>query len=119
MTTTRNLTCVCAALAALLIGSKAVGASAFGESTKAAIPFEFVVGGKTMPAGEYSFSMTPGRPVVAMRGEDGKSVMVFLSRKLGDYQHEAKPQFVFEKRNQKYVLKEVVTTTGREPKTVK
>jgi hypothetical protein len=97
----------------------AAGASAFGWSTRATIPFDFVVGGKTLPAGEYSFVMTAGRPVVAIQGEDGKSVMVFMSRRLGNYQRESKPQFVFEKKNQRYVLKEVVTTTDRETKPVK
>lgn len=115
----RNLTCVCAALAALLIGSAAAGASTFGGSTKATIPFDFVVGGKTLPAGEYSLVMTADKPVVAIRGENGKSVLVFVSRRAGAYQQVVKPQFVFEKQNEKYVLKEVLTTTGEQAKAVK
>lgn len=53
-------------------------ASAFGQGNflQAKIPFEFVVGGKTLPAGDYDFGMSDN--VVRMRNHDtGMTVAQF------------------------------------------
>ncbi len=113
--TMRSRICARAALAALCILALPVAANAFGGTTKAHVPFDFVIGGKIMPAGDYSFVIAAGRPTVAIRSEDGTSALVFLSRRTGNHRNEGSPQLVFERRNNTYVLKEVVTAAERAP----
>ncbi len=107
----KSVTCVCAALAAFLMAALPAAAGAYGPDTKAKIPFDFVVAGKTLPAGDYSFEMSPGQSLVAVRGERGHKAMVFMSRRTGTSITETKPRLVFHKQGEKLVLKEVWTNT--------
>jgi hypothetical protein len=115
----KSLVCVYAAAAALFMIAAPVGASAAVGNTKAQIPFEFVVSGLTMPAGDYTFEMTAGGPVVGIRNSSGQKVLVFLSRRAGHHQAVPRPTLVFDKKDGKFVLREVVSSPPPEPKSAK
>ncbi len=46
---------------------------------KANIPFDFVVGRKTLPAGEYTVSTTGGSPVLRIQGDNVHAAAVTLT----------------------------------------
>lgn len=100
----KSVTCVCAALAMLTIAAGPAAAR-----TKATIPFDFIVYGKLMPAGEYSIDMNAGQSLVQIRGAKGHKAMTFLSREVGVADPEIKPRLVFHRQGENLVLKEIRT----------
>lgn len=106
----KGLKCACAAAAALIGWTAPAGAAIGGGATKARIPFEFVVSGRSMPAGDYTFEIKSGNPVVAMRDSQGRSVHILLSRQPGNSLDDRNPRFVFHKQDGKFVLREVVSS---------
>jgi len=105
------VTCVCVALAALLVTALPAGAGSLGGYTNAKIPFDFVVSGMTMPAGDYSIEILPGQPLVAVRGTNGRKAMGFTSRRVGNSISETKPQLIFRKQGNQLVRREVWMNT--------
>lgn len=103
----KSLTCVCAALTVLGLAAAPAGASIMRSGTKAKIPFEFVVAGKTMPAGNYTFDVNANQHLVSIRGENGDAAITFVDR-VDVYSDDLlKPRLTFEKKGGKYVLKQV------------
>jgi len=99
-----RLMCVCAAVAALLaMPVMAVTSTA----TTAKVPFEFVAGGKTMPAGEYLISMPNAAGVVRIMGDARGATVLLVGRREAPQAGTVQPSLVFEKSGGKYHLKKV------------
>ena len=78
----KSVMCACTALAVLLVAALPAGAGSLAGYANAKIPFDFVVSGRTMPAGDYSFEMVRGQPLVAVRGADGRKGLGFMRRRV-------------------------------------
>ena len=81
------------------------------------IPFEFSLGYKTMPAGEYSVqAMTDGNGLL-IQSSDGKTSAIRLSNAVESTKTQSHARLVFHRYGERYFLAEVWNgsdTTGRE-----
>ena len=95
-------------------------ASANGQSRHqvAKIPFEFVVGDKSLPAGEYDItSMTSGDQVLRIRNAEQNQSVIRLTSAISHGSPVDKGKFVFRRYADQYFLAEVWSagdTSGRE-----
>lgn len=97
---------VCAA-AAVLAMSALPAAAWMPTQTRAHIPFEFQVAGKTMPAGSYVFeSLTPSG-LMTLRSVRGDVTANVITNTVGSYASPANSGFVFQKKDGKYHLAEI------------
>lgn len=93
----------------------AVGvASANGQMTStrviADIPFDFIVGGTTLPSGEYTVSaLTTNSDGLRISSRDGKSSVIRLSNLAMDESKKQVARLVFHRYGQQYFLAEVWT----------
>ena len=93
----------------------AVGvASANGQMTStrviADIPFDFIVGGTTLPSGEYTVSaVTSNSDGLRISSRDGKSSAIRLSNLAMDESKKQNARLVFHRYGQQYFLAEVWT----------
>jgi hypothetical protein len=94
----------------VLVGSMAVGAQAqnISHTLRANIPFQFNVGDKTLPAGEYTVrqvNLNSVRAVLQIRKKDGSaSVMVQMNSVNGRARESAK--LIFHRYSNKYFFAE-------------
>jgi hypothetical protein len=82
----------------VLVGSMAVAAHAQnnGRRLVATIPFQFNVGDKTLPAGEYTVAQinpSSDRAVLQLRSKDGSSAMIQMNTVIGRAPEQAKLVF--------------------------
>ena len=95
----------------------AVASANHAQRQTANIPFDFVIGDQTMPAGEYSVdSITNGGETLRVRGTDNNTSAVRLSTPVQQLMPANKGRLVFRKYQDQYFLSEVWTsgdTTGR------
>lgn len=101
-----RLVCACAAAAALMSAT----ASAMNSTAlaKANVPFEFVVNGKAMPAGEYTFSPSGTAGVIAIQGgKKGGRILAVGGRVYTSPVQDA-PRLVFVKKNGRMHLSQVL-----------
>ena len=94
--------------------------SAYGQSTtrvRSQIPFEFIVGSKTMPAGEYFLkSASSSGAALMISTADGKVSAIRLTNTIGPKLQVSEAKLVFHRYGEKYFLAEVWTgadNTGR------
>jgi hypothetical protein len=83
----------------------------------AAIPFEFSVGYKTMPAGEYSVMSIPNSNGLLIQSADGKTSALRLSNAVDSDKTQSHARLVFHRYGERYFLAEVWNgsdKTGRE-----
>ena len=101
-------------LSAALVGFGASNASAQGKVLVADIPFEFVVGKKTLPAGEYRITLpsTGDASKVIFRSVDGEAFSMALTQGVNSRKAEVANGLVFLKAGDKRVLLQVFD--GRE-----
>jgi hypothetical protein len=84
-----------------------------GLTMSVTIPFDFAVGGKTLPAGEYYLQRAAdgARPVTQIRSRDNKELGIYLpqSHPVQDIrvQLESQSQLVFNKYGDQYFLSQV------------
>jgi hypothetical protein len=81
------------------------------------IPFEFSVGYKTMPAGEYSVQQLASGNGVLIQSRDGKNAAVRLSNTVETSKTQSHARLVFHRYGERYFLAEVWNgsdKTGRE-----
>jgi hypothetical protein len=99
---------------AFVFGIGTVTASAQGQVLKADIPFEFTVGKKTLPAGEYLVKLpeTAGAQVVSFKKADGESYGMTLTNPVSSKGAEVQNGLVFVKSGDRYFLYQV--HNGRE-----
>ena len=103
-------------LVAVSLAAAVVSANAQSTAIKANIPFEFVVGDKTLPAGTYrATTLSTARDALRIQSADGKDSALRLS---GPTEQNSKGQarMVFHRYGHKYFLAEVwdIGTAGRE-----
>ena len=99
---------------AFVFGIGTVTASAQGQVLKADIPFEFTVGKKTLPAGEYLVKLpeTAGAQVVSFKKADGEGYGMTLTNQVSSKGAEVVNGLVFVKSGDRYFLYQV--HNGRE-----
>lgn len=99
---------------AMVVSFAAVDASAQGKVLEANIPFEFTVGKKTLPAGEYKITLpaTGDASRVVLRSDDGESVSMALTQAVSSVKAEVPNGLVFLKTGDKHILYRVFD--GRE-----
>lgn len=102
----------------ILIAAAAVPLAAQSITVTANIPFEFVVGDHTMPAGEYTVSNAVGTNALTIGARDG-SALVFVGSALlrADEGYPDTSELLFRRYGNQYYLSEVwssATPIGRE-----
>lgn len=105
-------------MVALALAAAAVPANAQSRNNMVSnIPFEFVVGDKTLPAGEYNVrAINEARDALIIQGtENGKAAMR-LSNSTGELKNRAHARLVFHLYGQRYFLAQVWNgeTVGRD-----
>lgn len=107
-------------LALFGLGLLLATASAYAQSiiVKANVPFDFVVNGKTLTAGEYRIgSMDSGGDVMSIRAEDRNATMLALLHSCGSLEASSRTKLVFHRYKDRYFLAQVWVkgdTSGRE-----
>ena len=93
----------------LLLGASSARAEDI-EVLKARVPFAFVVGGATLPAGEYELSFDDAKMpgALRLRSQSGHGIFVLTSKSDLPRGSEDEPRLVFEKKEDRYVLTEVL-----------
>ena len=105
MTFLRSL-CVCAAAAALWTGPATAANTS--SAAKAYVPFEFVVSGKTMPAGTYIISTPDAAGVLSVRAERGNTTALAVGTRVSSPISRPGPQLVFVRKGGKLHLSQVL-----------
>lgn len=104
----------------LLLTMSAISVSAQSERSKTTnIPFDFIVGGKTFPAGEYT--VEPNRKdshnVWLVQRRDGHANVLFATMPVRASETQEKTRLVFNKYGDQYFLSQIWTpgdNSGRE-----
>jgi hypothetical protein len=99
----------------LLLILTAVSASAqFQQSKVAKIPFSFIVGGRTLPAGEYT--VKPNRrdhdDVWLVQSGDGHASALFTTTPVRSNETQEKTKLAFHKYDDQYFLSQIWTPGG-------
>ena len=99
----------------LLLMVTAVSVAAQSERSKVTnIPFNFIVGGKTLPAGEYT--VEPNRrdydKVWLVQSRDGHASALFITMPARASETQEKTKFVFHKYGDQYFLSQIWTAGG-------
>jgi hypothetical protein len=93
-------------------------ANAQSSTVVAKVPFEFTVGDRPLPAGEYSLkAMTPGAEALAIRNQDSNRTAIRLTQTIVTGKAPKKTMLVFHRYGQQYFLCQVWRagdSTGRE-----
>ena len=110
---TKQSSIIIAALA-FVFGIGTVTASAQSQVMKAEIPFEFTVGKKTLPAGEYLVKLpeTAGAQIVSFKKADGEGYGMIMTNQVSSKGAEVESGLVFVKSGDRYFLYQV--HNGRE-----
>lgn len=96
----------------LALASAAVPISAApGDRVMANVPFEFIVGDKTLPAGEYTVGRVSEMAdnAIAIRSKDGKANAIRLTNSLETDRSSSKVRLVFHRYGNRCFLSEVWT----------
>jgi len=95
---------------ALIVGLAFVSAvvSAKGQSTQAVakVPFEFIVGDKTLPSGQYTVRAVSGTNKAALM-ISGKSSAIRLTNEIQPNMNKTQARLVFHRYGERYFLSEV------------
>ena len=98
----------------VIVGCASI-ARADDEKIVARVPFAFVVGTSTMPAGKYVVAEVSDNPsVVTIASADGRQFAYTMTIPSQGHETPAKPELVFEKVENQYVLARVVPENGIE-----
>lgn len=111
--TTMLVLVVTLALATAVISANA---QATNGKVVANVPFEFSVGYKTMPAGEYSVQAIPSANGLMIQSADGKNSALRLSDPTDRVKEKSPARLVFHRYGERYFLAEVwngIDNTGR------
>jgi hypothetical protein len=103
-------------IVALALVTAVVSANGQSQAVKADIPFEFAVGDKTLPSGEYAIrSATAGGAAMMVRSENTKNSALRLTNAIEDKRSGGQVKLVFHRYGERYFLAEVWTgESGRE-----
>jgi hypothetical protein len=102
-------------LVAVTLVTAVVSANAQSNPIKANIPFEFIVGDKTLPAGEYTVKPATSGGALAIQNADGKGNVVRMTGPT-EQKTRGRARMVFHRYGHNYFLAEVwdIGTNGRE-----
>ena len=93
----------------LLLVLTAVSVHAQSERTRINIPFNFIVGQKTLPAGEYT--LEPSRKdsvkVWLVQGRDSRANALFATSSVWTIETQKKSKLVFRKYGDQYLLSQI------------
>jgi len=94
-------------------------ASAYAQTAlKANVPFNFIVAGKTLPAGEYTVvNQGPVNQVILIRSDEGKTAILSLTQPCSSLNPSAKTKLVFHSMAGRYFLYQIWTqgnSSGRQ-----
>jgi hypothetical protein len=94
---------------ALLLGITAAANAQ--EQVQVNIPFDFIVGGKTLPAGTYTVSrLADEKPELrVIRGSEGQGALAFV---VGSASPAAGSSLLFHRYGTRYFLSDLVTASG-------
>jgi len=96
----------------VIVGSASI-ARADDEKIVARVPFAFVVGTSTMPAGKYVVAEVSDNPsVMSIASADGRQFAYTMTIPSQASETPAQPELVFEKVENQYVLARVVPENG-------
>jgi hypothetical protein len=103
------------AILTLLLTVSAISVSAQSQRSKITnIPFDFVVGGQTLPAGEYT--VEPNRKdslnVWLIQSRDGHVQALFATNSVRSSETQEQTKFVFNKYGDQYFLSQIWTIGG-------
>lgn len=88
--------------------SAVVSAQGQSRAVKGNVPFEFIVGDKCLPAGEYMVkSMTDGGEVIAIADNDARRSTLRLTNNLVSKGKAPSPRLIFHRYGNQYFLAEV------------
>jgi hypothetical protein len=94
-------------IAVVMLGMPATYAGPEG-SLNATIPFDFIVGKTTLPAGQYTVSAAnDGHRALVVRSEDAKSTAIALTMGVRDKSAKNQPRLEFIRYGNKYFLSKV------------
>jgi hypothetical protein len=98
---------------ALAAGVQSSNAQITSHGVTAMIPFDFIVGEKTLPAGRYLVSSaTSDSAGLKIQNQEGKSVAFRLSNPLTETSQKRKVRMVFHRYGQQYFLTQVWSGDG-------
>jgi hypothetical protein len=109
---------------AVLALLSALGATSFAQSarrTVVQIPFDFVVGGKTLPAGRYRVAPLgyDSYSTWAIRGTNRNAGAIAMTTSIGGGSAQNQSRLVFRKEGGTYFLAEVWTTADKAGRAIK
>jgi len=109
----KGLTMVMLAAAISFAGAVVSAQAQSAKKVSAAVPFEFIVGDKTLSAGEYTLKSTtsPENGLIIQRAS-GKSAAMRLTFPIEPGSNERNAKLVFHRYGQRYFLTEVWTGSG-------
>ena len=111
---TTNTIRILAAAALLSVASAGV-ARADDEHIVAKVPFDFIVGDAHLPAGKYVVTPVSEDPsIVAIESADGHQVVCSLTIPVSWDVPVSKPELVFERHDNQYVLARLIAADGTE-----
>lgn len=90
----------------IVVGLSIAGFAALGTSVKANIPFDFMVGNKMFPAGEYTVSRGTAAGALILRSTEAKKAASFLVQ-TSSGKVETKAKLVFNRYGQDYFLSQI------------
>lgn len=98
---------------ALTAGVKSANAQLTSHGVTAMIPFDFIIGDKTLPAGRYLVSSATGDATgLRIQNREGKSVAFRLSNPLTEKSQRCKVRMVFHRYGEQYFLTQVWSGDG-------
>jgi len=95
----------------LILGSCAAALADGLHTTVTTVPFDFVVGNQTLPAGTYCISQisSSGSPVLRVRLKDGRAAGLILPVTVDAFTSNAGPRMVFEHTGGRNILITIVS----------
>lgn len=107
-----------ALIVAIALATAVASANAQSSNKVAAdVPFEFVVGNQTMPAGKYTVNESATTNALIIQSADTKSSAARLTNSIEPLRNKTQARLVFHRYGQRYFLAEVwsgANLTGRE-----
>lgn len=95
----------------ILLSSCALALADSQHTTVTSVPFDFVVGNQTLPAGTYTISQVSGNGVhvLSVRREDGTTAAYIHPVAAGSVTGMTSPRLIFQHTGNEYVLTSIVS----------
>ncbi|MGH9933368.1 MAG: hypothetical protein ACREA9_29640 [Pyrinomonadaceae bacterium] len=103
----KGLTMVMLTVVLALVSAVASANAQSSNRVVASIPFEFVVGGQTMPAGEYVATASTQNGALRILSADAKSSAIRLTNSIEPQRNKTNARLVFHRYGERYFLAEV------------